>query len=264
VPGASDSIEVKQLMPKQVLAPPSPARSGAASRALAGEIKVLSGAAVEPGLIAAADTFRKRTGSNVVIAFATTPEMRRLVGAGETFDVAIAPPALLDELAKSAKVDGTVRVLLGRVGVGVVIRDGAPMPDISTIEALKRAVLDADCVVYNRASSGLYVERLLQRLGLAEQIQSKTKRYTGTDMIEPLITGKGNEIGFMPVAQILNCRGRGLRLVGPLPADIQHYTTYAAAPAPKSEGGQAFVHFLGTSEARDIFVSAGVEQQPSA
>jgi len=251
-------------MPKQVLAPPSPARSGAASPALAGEIKVLSGAAVEPGLIAAADTFRNRTGSNVVIAFATTPEMRRLVGAGETFDVAIAPPALLDELAKSAKVDGTVRVLLGRVGVGVVIRDGAPMPDISTTEALKRAVLDADCVIYNRASSGLYVERLLQRLGLAEQIQSKTKRFTGTDMIEPLIRGKGKEIGFMPVAQILNCHGRGLQLVGPLPADIQNYTTYAAAPAPKSEGGQAFVHFLGTSEARDIFVSAGIEEPPSA
>jgi molybdate transport system substrate-binding protein len=246
-------------MPKQVLAPASPARSGAASAALAAEINVLSGAAVEPGLIAAADIFRKRTGSNVVIAFATTPEMRRLVGAGATPDVAIAPLALLDELAKSAKVDGTARVSLGRVGVGVVIRDGAPMPDVSTTEALKRAVLDADSVIYNRASSGLYVERLLQRLGLAEQIQSKTKRYTGTDMIEPLIRGKGKEIGFMPVAQILNCRSRGLQLVGPLPADIQNYTTYAAAPAPRSEGGQTFVRFLGTSEAKGIFVSAGIE-----
>ena len=246
-------------MPKPVLAPASPARSGTASPALAAEINVLSGAAVEPGLIAAADIFRKRTGSNVVIAFATTPEMRRLVGAGATPDVAIAPSALLDELAKSAKVDGTARVSLGRVGVGVVIRDGAPMPDVSTTEALKRAVLDADSVIYNRASSGLYVERLLQRLGLAEQIQSKTKRYTGTDMIEPLIKGKGKEIGFMPVAQILNCRSRGLQLVGPLPADIQNYTTYAAAPAPKSEGGRTFVRFLGTSEAKGIFVSAGIE-----
>src|SRR5947207_8151231 len=223
------------------------------------EINVLSGAAVEPGLVAAAGLFRKRTGHNVKITFATTPEMRRLVGAGATPDVTIAPPAALDEFAKSGKVDATARVSLGRVGVGVVIRDGAPKPDVSTTDALKRAVLDADSVIYNRASSGLYVEGLLQRLGLAEQTQAKTKRYTGTDMIEPLIKGKGKEIGFMPVAQILNCRGRGLQLVGPLPADIQNYTSYAAAPASKSEGGLTFVRFLETAEAKGIFVSAGIE-----
>src|SRR3954468_17777231 len=250
---------MRQLMPKQVLAAASPARSGDASPALAVEINVLSGAAVEPGLVAAADIFRKLTGSNVLITYATTPEMRRLIGDGASPDVAIAPPALLDELAKTAKVDGAARVLLGRVGVGVVIRDGIPIPDVSTTEELKRAVLDADSVVYNRASSGLYVELLLQRLGLAEQIQSKTKRYSGTDMIEPLIKGKGKEIGFLPVAQILNCRGRGLQLVGPLPAEIQNYTAYEAAPAPKSHGGQSFVHFLGTAEAKGIFMRAGIE-----
>ena len=79
----------------------------------------------------------------------------------------------------------------------------------ATTEALKRALLDADTVIYNRASSGLFVEGLLQRLGLAEQIQAKTRRYAGTDMIEPLIKGKGKEIGFMPVAEILHFRGRG-------------------------------------------------------
>jgi len=223
------------------------------------EINVLSGAAVEPGLIAAADIFRKRTGNPVKIAFATTPEIRRLVRAGATPDVVIAPPAALDELAKSGTVDCTGRVLLGRVGVGVVIRDGAPKPDISTTDALKRAILDADSIVYNRASSGLYVEALLQRLDLAEQIQSKSKRYTGTDMIEPLINGTGKEIGFMPIVQILHCRGRGLQLVGPLPADIQSFTTYAAAPAPKSEAGLTFVRFLETSEAKDIFAGVGIE-----
>jgi molybdate transport system substrate-binding protein len=226
---------------------------------LAVEINVLSGAAVEPALIAAANVFRKRTGNNIKITFATTPEIRRLVGAGETPDVVIAPPATLDELAKPGKIDGTAQVSLGQVGVGIVIRDGAPRPDVSTTDALKRAVLDADSVVYNRASSGLYVEGLLQRLGLAGLIQAKTKRYTGTDMIEPLIHGKGKEIGFMPVVQILNYRGRGLQLVGPLPAEIQNYTSYAAAPHPDSEGGLTFVRFLGTSEAKAIFVGVGIE-----
>ena len=223
------------------------------------EINVLSGAAVEPALVAAADVFRQRTGNNVKITFATTPEIRRLIGAGETPDVVIAPPATLDELAKPGRIDGTAQVSLGRVGVGIVIRDGAPRPDVSTTDALKRALLDADWVVYNRASSGLYIEGLLQRLGLAELIQAKTKRYIGTDMIEPLIHGKGKEIGFMPVVQILHYRGRGLQLVGPLPAEIQNYTRYAAAPAPKSESGLAFVRFLGTAEAKGMFASAGIE-----
>ena len=222
------------------------------------EISVLSGAAVEPGLLAATDIFRKRTGREVKIMFATTPEMRRLVGAGEAPDVVIAPPAALDEFAQSGKLDGATRVALGQVGVGVAVRDGAPRPDVSTTDALKRAVLEADSVIYNRASSGLYVEAMLQRLGLAEQIQAKTRRYTGTDMIEPLINGQGREIGFLPVVQILNFRGRGLQLAGPLPADIQHYTTYAAAPAPESEGGMTFVRFLGTPEAKGIFADAGI------
>jgi molybdate transport system substrate-binding protein len=246
-------------MRKPVFASAPLARSGAVSSALPEAIKVLSGAAVEPGLIPAVDIFRKRTGSNVVITFATTPEMRGLIAADATPDVTIAPPAALDEFARSGKVDGSASVALGRVGIGVVIRAGAPMPDVSTTAALKRAVLDADSVIYNRASSGLYVERLLQRLGLADQIQAKTTRFNGTDMIEPLINGKGKEIGFMPVAQILHCRCRGLRLVAPLPADIQNYTSYVAAPGPKSEGGQTLVRFLATPEAKCAFVNAGIE-----
>jgi molybdate transport system substrate-binding protein len=246
-------------MLKQVLVFALLALSVAISPALAVEINVLSGQAVEPGLVVAIDTFRKQTGTNVKITFATAPEIRRRVEAGETTDVVIAPPAVLDDLANSGKVDGTARVPVGRVGVGVVIRDGAPKPDVSTTDALKRAVLDADSVIYNRASSGLFVEGLLQRLGLAEQIQAKTKRYAGTDMIEPLIKGKGKEIGFMPVAEILHFRGRGLQLVGPLPADIQNYTSYAAEPASKSEVARAFVRFLGSPVAKGIFVAAGIE-----
>ena len=224
----------------------------------AAEIDVLSGSAVEPALLAAADRFRARTGTTVKVTFATTPDIRRLIGAGATPDVVIAPPAPLGELAKPGKLDSTALVTLGRVGVGVVIREGAPRPDISTTDALKRAVLDADSVVYNRASSGLYIEALLQRLGLADRIAAKTTRYIGTDMIEPLIHGKGREMGFMPVVQILNWRGRGLQLVGPLPDDIQNYTTYAAAPAASSDGGRAFVRFLATPDAKAIFAGEGI------
>jgi molybdate transport system substrate-binding protein len=223
-------------------------------------ISVLSGAAVEPALVAAAEVFRKRTGTEVKITFATTPDIRRRMGAGEAPDVVIAPPATLDELARPGTIDAAAaQVLLGQVGIGIVIREGAPKPDVLTTDALKRALLEADAVVYNRASSGLYVEGLLQRLGLAERIAVKTKRYIGTDMIEPLIHGKGKEVGFMPVVQILHWRGRGLQLLAPLPDDIQNYTRYAAAPASNSEGGVTFVRFLGTPEAKAMFAAVGIK-----
>src|SRR5439155_4130014 len=96
----TNSVGARKLMPKQVLAPASSAPAGAAPT-LAVEINVLSGAAVEPGLIAAADIFCQRTGNTVKITFATTPEIRRLFGTGITPDVVIAPHAALDELARS-------------------------------------------------------------------------------------------------------------------------------------------------------------------
>ena len=158
-------------MPKP--APVLGVQSAAIASADVEEIQVLSGAAVEPGLIPAAGIFREQTGGNVIVTFATTPEMRRLVAADATPDVTIAPPAALDAFAKSGKIDGSAAVSLGRVGIGVVIRNDAPTADVSTVDALKRALLDADSVLYNRASSGLYVERLFQRLGLADQFRPR-------------------------------------------------------------------------------------------
>ncbi len=132
----------------------------AAGSALGAEISVLSGGAVEPGLVAAAETFRKETGTEVRITFATAPAIRQQVGAGEKADVVIAPPAVIEELMKSGKLEGQGRVTVGRVGVGVVVRDGAPKPDVSNTEAFKRAMLEAESLVYNTASSGIYVEKL--------------------------------------------------------------------------------------------------------
>jgi molybdate transport system substrate-binding protein len=165
---------------------------------LAIEIDVLSGAAVEPALIAAADVFRKRTGNNVKITFATTPDIRRLVGAGETPDVVIAPPATLDELAKSGKIDAAAQVPLGKVGIGIVIREGAPRPDVSTTDALKRAMLDADSVVYNRHQAGCTSRDCCNGWVWPNSFRRKPKRYIGTDMIEPLITAKARRSGSCP------------------------------------------------------------------
>jgi molybdate transport system substrate-binding protein len=142
----------------------------------AAEINVLSAGAVEPGLHAAAEAFRKISGDDVKVRFATAPALLQRVGGGERADVLIAPPAVIEQLGKAGKVDAKSGISIGRVGVGVAVRQGAPIPDVSSVDALKRALLEAESVVYNHASTGNYVHGLLERLGVADQLAKKTTR----------------------------------------------------------------------------------------
>jgi len=211
-------------------------------------------------LRAAAGAYAKQSGNEVKITFNTAPEIRKRISAGDTFDVVIAPPAALDELAGKVSPD---RVGLGRVGLGVAVRPGAEVPDISSTEALKRSVLAADSIVFNRASTGIYLENLFKKMGLYDQILSKTTRYPDAGAVmEHLLKGKGKEIGFGPVTEILLHRDKGLKLVGPLPADIQNYTSYSATAmtaAANAELAKAFVRYLGSPESKALLVAAGVD-----
>ena len=231
-----------------------------AGAAVAAEINVLSAGAVEPGLRAAADAYGKQSGHQVKITFNTAPEIRKRIGAGETFDVVIAPPAALDEFAGKIAAD---RVNVGRVGLGVAVRPGAEQPDISSADALKRSVLQADSIVFNRASTGIYLENLFKKMGIYDQILPKTTRYPDAGAVmEHVLKGKGREVGFGPITEILLQRDKGLKLVGPLPSDVQNYTSYSAAPmtgAAHAEPARALVRFLGGAEGRALFAAAGVE-----
>ncbi len=228
----------------------------------AAEITVLSGGAIEPGLKAAAAAFEKQTGHKVEITFNTTPQMRRRVDDGGTFDVVVAPPEAIAEFAKAGKVEeGGVTV--GRVGSGVAVRQGAPIPAIATANDIRKAVLDAESIVFNRASTGLYFEKLLREWGIYGQVEGKTVRYaTGAEVVDHLLKGKGKEVGFAPITEILLEKDHGLILVGPLPPEIQNYTSYTAVPmtvATQKEIARAFVTFLGGPIGRPLFVSAGIE-----
>jgi molybdate transport system substrate-binding protein len=230
--------------------------------AAAAEITVLSGGAVEPGLNAAAAAFQKETGHSVKITYNTTPQIIKRLGGGDAFDVVIAPPAAVKGFAAAGKVEaGGVDV--GRVGMGVVIRPGAPVPDIASAEAIKRTVLEAESIVFNRASSGIYFEGLLNKMGVYEQIEAKAARYaTGAEVMEHMLKGKGKEVGFGPITEILQYKDKGLRLIGPLPADIQNYTPYTAVPMTASankELAQTFVSFLGGPTGKPLFVAAGID-----
>ena len=231
------------------------------SAASAADIMVLSAGAIEPGLKAAAAAFDKQTGHVTKITFNTAPELKKRMDANPAFDVVIAPPPVIGEFATDSKLLDA-RANVGRVGMGVAVRDGATAPDMSSTDAFRRSVLAADSLVFNRASTGLYLEGLLRKMDLYTQLEGKTTRYPdGASVMEHVISGKGNEIGFGAMTEILLYKGKGLTLVGPVPAEIQNYTSYTAAPLASGKQqalAQDFVGFLAGPIGKPLFVAAGV------
>ena len=229
--------------------------------ALADELQVLSAGAIEPGLKAAVAAFEKQTGHVARITFNTAPELRKRMDSNPAFDVVIAPPAVIADFAAASKLLDA-RANVGRVGMGVAVRDGAAVPDISSAAALKRTVLDAESLVFNRASTVFYFEALLKKMDVYSQTEGKTTRYAdGASVLEHVIKGKGREVGFGAITEILLYQGKGLKFVGPLPADIQNYTSYTAAPlaSGKSQAmARQFVSFLSGPVGKPLFVAADV------
>jgi molybdate transport system substrate-binding protein len=211
---------------------------------------------------AAASAFEKDTGNKVSITFNTAPQIRKRMADGESFDVVLAPPAMLDEFAQKNKIEGP-RAALGRVGMGVVVRANAPVPDIASADAFRSSVLQAESLVFNRASTGLYLEDLLRKQGLYSQIEAKTTRYPdGASVMEHVLHGKGREIGFGAITEILLYRDKGLKLVGPVPAELQNYTSYSGSllqGTPNAELSRKFVQFLDGTSSKALFKAAGIE-----
>lgn len=233
------------------------------SNAMTTDITVLSAGAVEPGLTRVIASFRRETGRKVQIDFATAPTILKRIGGGETADVVIAPPAVLDEIAKAGKAAPSERANVGRVGIGVAVRASAPPPKIATVDEFKQSLLNAESVVYNQASTGIYLERLFERLGISERLEAKTTRYPDfAAVLDHMGKGNRNEIGLGATTVIIEAENKGLKLVGPLPAEIQNYTAYAAtvaAPDLKNAGARAFVRYLATPAVKAILAAAGIE-----
>jgi len=231
----------------------------------AADVAVLSAGAVEPGLKPVLAAFERESGHRVTLSFATAPQIRERVASGAAQpDLVIAPSAVLDELAAAAKVGTTARVSIGRVGIGVAVRPGSVRPDLTSADTLKRALLEADEVAYNRASTGLYVEGLIKRWGLTETLQPRTVRFAdGASVMEHVLNGGGNQIGLGAMTEILLLKERGLVLVGPLPAEVQNVTHYEAAAARRGSAApddavRSLLDKLASPAARRIFDDAGI------
>ena len=231
-------------------------------QASAADLRILSAGAVESGLHAVVAAFEKRTGHHVDVTFNPTPQIQKRVVAGEAFDVVIAPPAATEGFVTAKLVDAG-GVNLGRVGVGVAVRPGAPKPDLSSTEAFKRSLLEAESIVFNRASSGMLLENLFRKLGVWNDVEPKATRYAdGVGVFDHVLKGKGRELGFGAVTEILLYREKGLVFAGPLPAEVQNYTSYVASAMSAGANvalARELVAFLGNAESKKVFTAAGIE-----
>src|SRR5258706_13371808 len=235
-----------------------------AGAAAATDIRVIAAGALEPGLAKVADQFRRETNNRVRLQFfAASPQLERRLAVGDAADVLVAPAGLMNDQLRRGKIDAEAHTFIGRVGIGVAVRAGEPEPDIAALDRFKRSLLVADSIVYSQASSGLYLEKLFDLLGIAEQLNKKTTRYVNSaQVLEHIMGGKGIEMGFAAITEIRQFEAKGLKFVGPLPEQVQSSTPYSAAvvtDAPTEDIAKEFVTYLGRPAAEAILAAAGIE-----
>ena len=225
-------------------------------------LKVLSAGAVKRGVARVAAAFEKDAGTKVDIEFTPVPELRKRLAGGESADVVVATPAVLDDLAAHGKIVSDSRGFIGRSRMGVVIHADAPIPIIADVESFKRVLLGASHVVRNEASSGIYAEKLLTQLGLTAPLDAKVVVVrTGSAIMEYVAAHPTQAVGVAQISELMVMMDRGctVKLAAPLPDAIQNMTRYDAAAmtgAPAAAGELA--RRLASAEAKQIFAETGI------
>src|ERR1043165_4393056 len=233
----------------------------------AAEVKVLTTGAMKAVVLELVPQFEKETGHKAVVDNDTAGGVTRRVEDGEAVDIVVNTPGGLNALAEKGKVVRDSRANVARVGIGVVVKEGAPAPDISNVEAFKRALLAAKSVAYidpaSGGSSGIYLSSLFDKLDIAAEIKPKAKLKQGGYVAELIANGEA-ELGLHQISE--NLPVKGVKLVGPLPAQIQNYTTYAAAVttnAKQPDAAQSLIKLLTGPAADGVLKARGIERPPS-
>jgi molybdate transport system substrate-binding protein len=228
--------------------------------ASAAEIKVLSTGALRSVINELAPRFEGSAGHKLVISFAGPDAMKRQIDSGETFDVAIAIPAVIDNLVQAGKIDPRTRTSLARSGVGVAVRAGTPKPDISSVDALKRTLLNAKSVAYSvDGPSGRHFLSLLARFGIAEDMKPRLKALTTAPAIAVVAKGEA-DLAVLLISPIVSASG--VELAGPLPSEVQLYVDFAlgiSSHAKEREAADALIRFLRAPEAVQVIKANGME-----
>lgn len=227
-------------------------------------VRVYSGGAPRAALPLFATEFEQATGHKLAFTFDGVSAIRQRLASGEKADVILLPAPMIDAMDQVAALRPASRTVLARSAIGVVVRQDAPLPDISNPEAFRKTLVDARSIAYSDpklAPSGIHLARVLAQLGIAEAVQSKTTLRTPFDGGVALIASGEVEIGMFLVCEIQLIQG--VRLVGLLPSELQSYVVYAGAVAIDSaspEPARAFLRLLSNPTKQEHWQAAGFEQ----
>jgi len=229
------------------------------------KLKILGAGPVKRGVTRLAAQFAKQSGHEVEVEFAGAPGVRDRVLAGEAVDVAVVPQSAMEEFEKAGKVVSGTCARMGRSRMGIVVRKGAALPDISDTEAFKRAMTATDAIVVNVASSGAYMVKLLEQLGLGATTKDKVLKLPDTvKVMEHVAAASAPAVGVGQLAEISELveKGVGIALVAPLPDAIQNVTAYdagVAAASGEQTAARELARFLATAEAKAVFAATGID-----
>jgi molybdate transport system substrate-binding protein len=207
--------------------------------AAAADLKLLTAGAFKPVALELVPEFEKRTGHRVTIENDTAGNLGKRVGAGEYFDVVVMPPLVLGPYLGNRVVESSAKAL-ARAGIGVAVKQGAPVPDISTVDAWKKSLLAARAIAYtdpaSGGSAGIYLANLFEKMGIAAQLKPKTVLVKGGYSAEKVVTGEA-EIAMQPTSELLAVPGA--MVVGPIPLEVQHYLPYSGGVSAASRNRAA-------------------------
>jgi molybdate transport system substrate-binding protein len=228
--------------------------------AQAAELKVLSGNGAKAAVRELCAQFERATGNKIDLRFEVNADLKKKIEAGESFDVAVLNPPVIDALSKQGKIVAGSRADIGRAGLGVAVRSGAAKPDISSVDAFKRALLAANAVDYlGKGASGLYFVSLLDRMGIAAAMQSKLRPSAAEDTVEVVARGDADMV-VVVATRIVDVAG--VDLVGPIPEELQTKIGFAAglsASAKAPAAAKALIAFLSAPAAAATLKAKGVE-----
>ncbi len=228
--------------------------------ARAAEITVLSSTAVKTVFLELTPQFEKATGNKLNITFNASNLLKTDVDAGKSFDVIILTPGLINVLIKEGKVADGSAANIARAGIGVAVKKGALKPDISSVEAFKRALMNAKSIAYTTAGqSGLHFAKVIEKLGIADQVKAKGKTRPGGAAGEFIVKGEA-DMAVQLITELMAVPG--IEVVGPFPPEIQDYIVLTAgisANAKDKAAAQALIKFLTASSAVPVIKAKGME-----
>jgi len=225
----------------------------------AAELKVIAGGSMTASMNALAAPFEKASGHKLSIHFDSTPNIIARVNSGTPFDVVVVPVDVFKDAAAKARFAPGPTVDIARVGYGVIVRTGAPKPDISTPDAFKNALLAAPSIAFLPASAaGAYVTKVFERLGIAEEMKARTKVQATPAQIAAAVAKGEAELGVFLTNVLV---APGVELVGPFPGELQQelvFTSAVAADTRETDAAKALIDYLKTQEATAIIKAAGM------